>query len=82
MYSIFAFQIKWINDFHAKARRVLGPELKSQGKTDGYDWLMKNSEPLRGPNTNAGNLVVVPSLLFIAFQYGICHGTLYIYSKL
>ncbi|XP_065059925.1 xaa-Pro aminopeptidase 1-like [Rhopilema esculentum] len=43
-------EIKWLNDFNANSRKILGAELKRQGKTDGYNWLIKNSETVVKPN--------------------------------
>lgn len=66
------FQIKWMNDFSSQSRRVLGAELKRQGKLDGYNWLMKNTEPLHKvrptamvtpTKTSAGSSVVASCLL-------------------
>lgn len=39
-------QISWLNTYHANVRAIVGEELKAQGKSDVYGWLLKNTEPL------------------------------------
>jgi len=75
-------EIKWINDFHSKSRRILGSELKRQGKMDGYEWLMKYSEPLhKAKKTSKANSgYVAPGLLFIGYQFAVCYSIRYLYS--
>lgn len=39
-------EIKWLDNYHAKVRDLVGSELKTQGKLDVYQWLLKNTEPI------------------------------------
>lgn len=39
-------EIAWLNNYHADIRTKVGEELKAQGKTEVYHWLLKNTEPL------------------------------------
>lgn len=39
-------EISWLNSYHANIRTVVGEELKAQGKTEVYHWLLKNTESL------------------------------------
>lgn len=37
-------EMNWINDYHSKCRDIVGNELKKQGKTAAYEWLMRETE--------------------------------------
>jgi len=39
-------EIEWLDNYHQTCREVIGNALKKQGKTAGYKWLMKETEPL------------------------------------
>ena len=41
-----ADDVKWINDYHGKCARILGDELRSQGKLDVLKWLQDNTKPM------------------------------------
>ena len=42
-------QICWLNEYHENCRKIVGEEMKTQGKSDVYDWLMRETEPIRIP---------------------------------
>lgn len=50
-------QVSYLNDYNKKVRDIVGPELKRQGKTEGYSWMMKKTEPIKrkDPNTSSGS---------------------------
>ncbi|KAK4337217.1 hypothetical protein RND71_043316 [Anisodus tanguticus] len=39
-------QIDWLDNYHQKCREIVGNALKEQGKTAGYKWLLKETQPL------------------------------------
>ena len=39
-------EINYINQYHQKCRDMVGPLLLSMGKTDGYNWLVKETTPM------------------------------------
>lgn len=39
-------EISWLNEYHTLCREVVGPELKRQGKKEGYEWLMRETETI------------------------------------
>lgn len=39
-------QIEWLDNYHQTCREIVGNALKKQGKTAGFKWLMKETEPL------------------------------------
>uniref|UniRef100_T1KRQ9 Aminopeptidase P N-terminal domain-containing protein n=2 Tax=Tetranychus urticae TaxID=32264 RepID=T1KRQ9_TETUR len=39
-------EIEWLDNYHATCRDVIGKALKEQGKTNAYQWLMKETQPL------------------------------------
>mgnify|MGYP002804342353 FL=1 len=39
-------QLKWLNDYHKKTVKLVGPELKKQKKLKEYDWLIRNTKPI------------------------------------
>ena len=39
-------EIDYINQYHQKCRDLVGPLLLSMGKTDGYNWLVKETTPM------------------------------------
>ena len=85
----FRFKLKWLNDFNVKSRKILGAELLRQGKTDGYKWLMKNTEPfqktpsspptpLLSTKANSGSTMQLSGAVvaFICIQFGIQYALL------
>lgn len=36
----------WVNDYHRKCREVIGAELKSQGRHEALQWLIRETEPI------------------------------------
>ncbi|XP_075791630.1 xaa-Pro aminopeptidase 1 isoform X2 [Pelodiscus sinensis] len=36
----------WVNDYHRTCREVIGEELKSQGRHDALQWLIRETEPI------------------------------------
>ena len=38
-------EIHYINQYHQKCRDMVGPLLKRMGKTEGYNWLIKETTP-------------------------------------
>ena len=40
-------EIKYLNNYHQKCREKVGALLKKMGKRDGYDWMMRETEPLK-----------------------------------
>lgn len=41
-----AKEIEWLNKYHSKVRDLVGEELLKQGKSNVYQWLLKETEPL------------------------------------
>ena len=39
-------EIHYINQYHQKCRDIVGPLLKRMGKTEGYNWLIKETTPI------------------------------------
>ncbi|RWS28994.1 aminopeptidase-like protein, partial [Leptotrombidium deliense] len=39
-------EIEWLDNYHQQCREVIGKELKEQGRTHGYQWLLKETQPL------------------------------------
>ena len=40
-------EIKYLNHYHQKCREKVGALLQKMGKKDGYDWMMRETEPLK-----------------------------------
>ncbi|XP_028828946.1 xaa-Pro aminopeptidase 1 isoform X2 [Denticeps clupeoides] len=36
----------WVNEYHRKCREVVGTELERQGRKDGLDWLIRETQPI------------------------------------
>ncbi|XP_051979920.1 xaa-Pro aminopeptidase 1-like isoform X1 [Xyrauchen texanus] len=36
----------WVNDYHRKCRETVGAELERQGRKDGLDWLIRETQPI------------------------------------
>lgn len=66
-------QIEYLNDYNKKVRDHVGPELKKQGKSEAYDWMMKKTEPVSNAKTSGAArhgqtlllLVVLPVVTYI-----------------
>ena len=39
-------EINYINQYHQKYRDMVGPLLKTMEKTEGYNWLLKETTPI------------------------------------
>jgi len=39
-------EVTWLNVYHEKVRRLVGPELKLQGKKDVLQWMMEATQPM------------------------------------
>ncbi|RWS02276.1 Xaa-Pro aminopeptidase 1-like protein, partial [Dinothrombium tinctorium] len=39
-------EIEWLDSYHQTCREVVGKALKEQGRTNGYHWLIKETQPL------------------------------------
>lgn len=44
-YIIFN-QIDWLDNYHSTCREVVGKALREQGRTNGLQWLLKETQPL------------------------------------
>ncbi|CAH2265567.1 jg10098 [Pararge aegeria aegeria] len=43
------YEIKWLNAYNDRIRKTVGPELKDQGLTDVYYWMMNKTIPIESP---------------------------------
>ena len=39
-------EIEYINQYHQKCRDLVGPLLRKMGKTEGYNWLFRETTPI------------------------------------
>ena len=39
-------EIDYINQYHQKCRDLVGPLLRKMGKTEGYNWLFRETTPI------------------------------------
>uniref|UniRef100_A0A672JBE4 X-prolyl aminopeptidase (aminopeptidase P) 2, membrane-bound n=1 Tax=Salarias fasciatus TaxID=181472 RepID=A0A672JBE4_SALFA len=46
-------QIQWLNQYYGKIRRLLGPELDSQGLREEREWMLKHTEPFAQSGSSA-----------------------------
>ncbi|XP_053487590.1 xaa-Pro aminopeptidase 2 isoform X1 [Ictalurus furcatus] len=51
-------QLQWLDTYYLTIRSRMGPELKRQGLTEVYDWMMVNTEPF----LKTGSSAAVPSI--------------------
>ncbi|KAF4091455.1 hypothetical protein AMELA_G00037040 [Ameiurus melas] len=51
-------QLQWLDTYYLTIRSTMGPELKRQGLTEVYDWMMVNTEPF----LKTGSSAAVPSI--------------------
>ncbi|KAG7329147.1 hypothetical protein KOW79_007321 [Hemibagrus wyckioides] len=51
-------QLQWLDTYYLTIRNIMGPELKRQGLTDVYNWMMQNTEPFLKTESSAA----VPSI--------------------
>lgn len=51
----FSFQRRWLNDYNARIRRVVGAELKRQNRTEAFFWMMEKTKyiPENGQKSSA-----------------------------
>ncbi|XP_073942778.1 xaa-Pro aminopeptidase 1-like isoform X2 [Choristoneura fumiferana] len=63
------YEINWLNAYNQRIRNTVGPELKDQGLTDVYYWMMNKTVPLELPSqrvvrrSNSANDLKVATLL-------------------
>lgn len=43
-------KITWLNGYNDRIRKIVGPELMSQGLTDVYYWMMNKTAPYELPS--------------------------------
>uniref|UniRef100_A0AAR2JXB7 X-prolyl aminopeptidase (aminopeptidase P) 2, membrane-bound n=1 Tax=Pygocentrus nattereri TaxID=42514 RepID=A0AAR2JXB7_PYGNA len=55
-------QLVWLDSYYRVIREKVGPELKSQGLTEVYDWMIENTQPFL---TDGASAVVLDVLVFI-----------------
>lgn len=39
-------QRDWLNDYHRLCRETVGAELQRQGRKEGLDWLIRETQPI------------------------------------
>ena len=69
----FSFQIKWLNDYNAEIRQIMGPEINKQRKQNVYDYMIKETEPFELSSVGSG-----ASCYPAVYTYIILAPTLYI----
>ncbi|XP_023950727.2 xaa-Pro aminopeptidase 1-like isoform X2 [Bicyclus anynana] len=55
------YEIKWLNEYNERIRKTVGPELKDQGLTDVYYWMMNKTVPIESPRAKKNNPNSAPS---------------------
>lgn len=55
-------QIQYLNDYNKLVRDQVGPELKRQGKTEGYEWMIRKSEPILETTTSGADRLMIAQL--------------------
>ncbi|KAK3563818.1 hypothetical protein QTP86_002752 [Hemibagrus guttatus] len=51
-------QLQWLDTYYLTIQNIMGPELKRQGLTEVYNWMMQNTEPFLKTESSAA----VPSI--------------------
>ncbi|XP_030595469.1 xaa-Pro aminopeptidase 2 [Archocentrus centrarchus] len=64
-------QLQWLNKYYETIRRLVGPELDSQGLHEEKDWMLRNTEPFAEVGSSAS--VSSSSLTLIALAIALLH---------
>ncbi|KAL2077374.1 hypothetical protein ACEWY4_026878 [Coilia grayii] len=65
-------QLDWLNHYYQTVRDKMGPELKSQGLEEVYDWMVKNTEPFT-TTQNSATVACSFSLLLTLLPTALLH---------
>uniref|UniRef100_A0AAR2JG79 X-prolyl aminopeptidase (aminopeptidase P) 2, membrane-bound n=1 Tax=Pygocentrus nattereri TaxID=42514 RepID=A0AAR2JG79_PYGNA len=58
-------QLVWLDSYYRVIREKVGPELKSQGLTEVYDWMIENTQPFLTDGASAVVASMSPLLLLL-----------------
>ncbi|XP_026330085.1 xaa-Pro aminopeptidase ApepP-like [Hyposmocoma kahamanoa] len=59
------FEIKYINDYHARVLATIGPVLQRRGLTEDYNWLKRECEPIK----RSGSIIVTATPIVIILSF-------------